>query len=121
MVPSGGEFAYFEYLSRNSYNTQSHIPLGLTIQDFPRFMHLADCAFISSSDMLEKDGLDVLRTWLASLETDLWTVGTPSPPDVPEAGGVVSTSSEDQKILAFLDRIHKSYGAKTLVYVSTCP
>jgi hypothetical protein len=80
---------------------------------------MADAALLPTSDVLEKESLDVLRTWFKSIGTSFWTVG---PPDAPSPKGQVvaavrEMSQEDEKVLGFLDRIHNSHGNYSVIYV----
>jgi hypothetical protein len=60
-----------------------------------------------------KGASNALRTWYESLGKTLWAVSPPSSLNVTAA----ERDREDEKVLAFLDRVYKSHGGKSVIYV----
>jgi hypothetical protein len=93
------------------------MPHALLTQDAYRFMLLADVALVPTSNILEKECLDALRGWYESLGKTLWTVGPPNPPEEQATSDAAPLKPEDEKVLAFLDRVHKTHGDNSIIYV----
>jgi hypothetical protein len=90
----------------------------LIAQDVHRFMLIADVAIVPTSDVLEKEILDNFREWYGSLGKTVWACGPSTHPEEDAAISVVSEPKpEDEKVLSFLNRVHKTHGDKSVIYV----
>jgi hypothetical protein len=70
--------------------------------------------------VLEKETVASFRGWYESLGKTLWTVGPPNPAE----HRLASSDSpgplpkpEDEKVLSFLDRIQKTHGDRSIIFV----
>jgi hypothetical protein len=94
------------------------------MQDGYRFLLLADTALLPTSNVLEKESISALREWYEALGKTLWTIGPPNPSeDQIRASNKQAPSSkaDDEKVLSFLDRVHRSHGAHSIVFVRSLP
>jgi hypothetical protein len=69
---------------------------------------------------LDGEATQAMRdTWFEASGKTLWTIGPASSPEseVRETSQA-PMSEESVKVMALLDRVHKSHGAKSVVYVS---
>jgi hypothetical protein len=103
---------------------QFPFPHLLFLQDIHRLFLLADIAIIPTSDVLEHETLDALRRWYGSLGKTVWECGPATYPEDEAALSVLSKPKpEDEKVLSFLERIHKTHGDASIIYarVLSCP
>jgi hypothetical protein len=86
--------------------------------DIYRLIVLADTVMIPSSEVLEKESIAYFRKWYESLGKSVWIVGPPNPAEDHAAVSRVSLPNpEDEKVMAFLDRIHNTHGDRSIVFV----
>ncbi|KAL0569989.1 hypothetical protein V5O48_011970, partial [Marasmius crinis-equi] len=78
-----------------------------------KYIHEADGTFCVSTRALERDSIDVMEKYLQGMGKELLCIGfvsstVPQPHDTNDELGVI----------AFLDKMQKEYGDKSLIYIA---
>jgi hypothetical protein len=97
---------------------QEAYPLVVFMQDTYRLLLLADAALNATSESVEKGSIQAIREWYTALGKAYYTIGPPNPLYVESSNTVpVTPSPDDAKVLFFLDRVHKTHGDRSIIYV----